>query len=371
MAEIAGLEVGLPETPDAIDAAWVEAVLRTSGAIDTDASVSSATTERFEAGGLLSALYKISVTYGAGRGPSSLVAKFPMDIPHQRAMADGFGVYPKEVGWYRDVAPRSTIRTPKVHAAMIAEDHSHYCVVLEDLSHMRQADRQEGMDWDDAITAMDALATYHASWTHSDELDSLAELFFGLDSPVYRMGLRAVAAAGWPAAKAHAGELLPPAIIDFGDQWVDFLPSMIDHLATNPTLCHCDWRADNMFFATDGEVVIIDPQIAGVHNLAYDIGYFISQSIERKTYSDRIPELVERYVSTSTAAGVDLDADQVMFDTRVAVGLCLMYGFASFPEFENLDPQGQDAQRHILRRCVTAIEDFDAIEAVRRVAAVS
>ena len=365
MTTIAGLEVGLPETPDAVDAAWMQRVLRVSGAIDDGTTVASAVTERFEGGGLLSALYKTTLTYDGGDGPATLFIKFPMDVPHQRAMADGFGVYPKEVGWYRDIAPRSTIRTPKVHAAMIAADHSHYCVVLEDLSHLRQADRTSGMSWDEAVAAIDALARYHADWTGSDELAGLSELFFGLDSPVYRMGLPGVAGAGWPAAKEHAPDVITREAMELGDEWVELLPTMIDRLITQPTLCHCDWRADNMFFDSAGEVVIIDPQIAGVQNLAYDIGYFISQSVEPEVYRGRIDELVGRYVETSRDRGVELDADTVLFDTRVAVAMCLMYGFASFPEYEHLDPASQDAQKHILRRAASAVTEFDALAAVR------
>ncbi|MGI9577124.1 MAG: phosphotransferase [Microthrixaceae bacterium] len=365
MGTIAGLEVGLPGSAEALEASWMEAVLRTSGAIDDATMVASVAVDRFEGGGLLSALYRAALEYQGGDGPGSVFIKFPMDVPHQRAMADGFGVYPKEVGWYREIGPRSTIRTPKVHAAMIAEDKSDYCVVLEDLSHLRQADRIGGMSWADAVVAIDALADYHADWTGSEELEGLSELFFGLDSPVYRIGLPGVAGAGWPAAKRHAPEVLTGEAVELGDEWVDLLPTMIDRLITEPTLCHCDWRADNMFFDDDGRVVIIDPQIAGVQNLAYDIGYFISQSVEPEVYRGRIEELVDRYVSTSRSRGVDLDPEAVLFDTRVAVAMCLMYGFASFPEFEHLDPASQDAQKHILRRASNAVTEFHALAAVR------
>lgn len=365
MSPIAGLEVGLPDTPAHVDAGWMQAVLRTSGAIDRATTVASAVTERFEGGGLLSALYRTTLAYDGGDGPPTVFVKLPMDVPHQRAMADAFGVYPKEVGWYRDIAPRSTIRTPKVHAAMIAEDRTNYCVVLEDVSHLRQADRTGGMTWDEAMSAIGALARYHAGWTGSHELDGLREVFFGLDSPVYRTGLPGVASSGWPAAKHHASDVITSEAMQLGDEWVELLPAMIDRLVTQPTLCHGDWRADNMFFDADGEVVIIDPQIAGVQNLAYDIGYFIGQSVEPDVFRGRIGELVGHYVATSRDCGVDLDTDVVLFDTRVAVAMCLMYGFASFPEYDHLDPNSQDAQKHILRRAASAVTEFDALGAVR------
>ena len=47
---IAGLEVGLPATIDDVDAAWLTAVLRTSGAIDPSTAVSAASVEPFQVG---------------------------------------------------------------------------------------------------------------------------------------------------------------------------------------------------------------------------------------------------------------------------------------------------------------------------------
>lgn len=363
MGEIAGLEVGLPGGPDGVTPEWLTSVLRTSGAIDESTTVTNATVEALHAGGLLSTLATADLELD-GPGPASVVCKFPAVIETQRAMADGFGVYGKEVAFYRDIAPRSNIRMPVVHAAMIAEDGSDYCVVMEDLRHLRQPDRDAGMTFEESLVAIEALAAYHAGWNGSPELPTLREKFFSYDSPVYRMGLPGIAQAGWPAAKHHAGGLMSETVIAFGDRWVDALETMLDLMLERPTLCHHDWRADNLFFDENGDVVVIDPQIVGVTNPAFDLGYFISQSMETSTRDGRGHELIERYVSASAEHGIELDLDQVAFDTRVSIALCLMYGFASYPEYEALDPEGQAATDTLLRRSAATIEEFDAITAV-------
>lgn len=363
MGEIAGLEVGLPGGPDGVTAPWLTSVLRTSGAIDAATSVTAAHVAEFQAGGLLSTLATAMLELD-GPGPASVVCKFPAVVETQRAMADGFGVYVKEVAFYREIAPRSNIKMPLVHAAMIAEDGSDYCIVMEDLRHLRQPDRAAGMTFDEAIVAVDALAAYHAGWHGSPELPALREKFFSYDSPVYRMGLPGLAEAGWPAAKHHAGGLMSETVIAFGDRWLDALEPMLDLMLERPTLCHHDWRADNIFFDENGDVIVIDPQIVGVTNPAFDLGYFISQSLEGETRAGRGQELIDRYVATSAEHGVELDLDEITFDTRVSIALCLMYGFVSYPEYEALPPEGQAMTDSLLRRSATTIEEFDAITAV-------
>ena len=366
MGTIAGLEVGLPASVDDVDATWMTEVLRTSGALGADSTVTSLSNEPYVAGGLLSLLYRSTIESDDRNAPATVIVKFPTDVAAQRAMADAFGVYHREVVFYRDIAPRSDIRMPTIHAAMSADDRSNSCIVMEDLAHLRQPDRTSGVTWDEAVTGIRALARYHAGWHGSPELPSLMDPFISIGAPIQRAGLPSIAENGWPGAKQHAPQVLSPDVTALGDMWVDRLDAMLDRMCTNPTLCHQDWRADNMFIADDGEVVMIDPQIAGVANGAYDIGYFISQSTERSMLAGRHRELVGHYVDEIGGCGHELDLDQVFFDTRVAVGLCLMYGFSSYgPQYDQLDEQGKEMTLKLLRRGAESIEDFESLDAVR------
>jgi hypothetical protein len=364
MGTIAGLEIGLPDTIDDVDAAWMTAVLRTSGAIDRDANVTSLSSEPYIAGGLLSLLFRSAIESDDPDAPTTVIVKFPTDMAAQRAMADAFGVYNREVVFYREIAPKSDIKMPVVHAAMTADDLSHSCIVMEDLGYLRQPDRNAGVTWDEAVTGIRALARFHAGWHGSAELPSLMDPFISIGAPIQRAGLPSISENGWPPAKQYAPEVLSPDVVTLGDMWVERLDAMLDHMCTNPTLCHQDWRADNMFIDPDGDVVLIDPQIAGVANGAYDIGYFISQSTEREMLAGRHRELVEHYVDEMDGRGHALDVEQVFFDTRVAVGLCLMYGFSSYAQYEQLDEVGKEMTLKLLRRGAESIEDFESLGAI-------
>ncbi len=362
---IAGIDVGLPDDGESVTAEWLTAVLRTSGAIGDETTVSGAACERWESGGLLSHLYRADLAYEGGDGPASLVLKFPTDLPNQRAMADAFGIYRKEVVWYRDIAPRSDVEIPVIHAAMITDDASNYCVVMEDLAHLRQADRVSGMSWDEAVRSIVALADYHANWTGSDELPGLSELFHGLSSPLNRGGMPGLAAVGWPVAKVQAAHILDDSVIALGDQWGDLLPKMLDRMEERPTLCHLDWRSDNLFIDDETDrIVVIDPQIAGVGNAACDLGYFISQSLERDVRGGRERELLQHYVDRMAARGHHLDADLLFEDVRISVAVCLIYGIVSYPEWDNLDDVAKLATETLLRRAAHTAADLDSLAAV-------
>ena len=366
---IAGLEVGLPASIDDVDAAWMTTVLRTSGAFDATTAVTDAAIEPFQVGvGLLGQLARATLTYEGGHGPATVILKWPIDVPHQRAMADAMNVYEREARFYTELAPRSQLRAATVHAAMIAEDKSQSMIVMEDLSGLRQADRFEGVTWDEAVTAVRTLARFHAGWHESPELEPLSEVWYSLMNPLYNAVLPQFLGAGWEPCQRHRPDLLDPDLVAFGNDWVDLFPAMQRQLSTAPTMLHADGRADNMFIDDQGELVMIDFQLSGVGNGAFDLGYFVCQSVERDVRAGRERELVQHYVDELAANDVQRDLDQVWFDFRVAIGFCFIYGIVSYAEYEHLPGEGRHVVDTILRRSAAGIIDTDAISAVRSLA---
>ncbi len=365
-ANIADASVGLPSGIDEITAGWMTQVLRSSGALADGHEVTSLDAEPFAVGvGLLSQLHRVRLAYSEGaEAPDTLIVKFPIDIPHQRAIADAFNVYGREVKAYREVAPHSPILTPTVHAAIHDADESHCCIVMEDLTGHVQADGAAGATWEQACAAIDALASFHARWHEHPELTEMSTTFFDHGDPMFLGALPPVYEAGWPRTKELAADLLTDEVIAFGDRWVDHLPVMLQRSSMPKTILHNDWRSDNMFHTDDGTPIVFDFQITGVGNGAFDLAYYLSQSLERDTIRGRRPELVQRYVEQLATHGIERDAEAVLDDVRVITAFCIMYGFASFPEYEALPEEGKAMTRQLLRRCVEAIEDLDALHAL-------
>ncbi len=361
MGAIAGLEVGLPRGIAEVDAGWLTAVLRTSGAIDGSTAVSSIDIEPFAVGaGLLSLLYRASLGYTGGGGPASVIVKFPIDHPHQRGLADSLGFYPREVRFYTEVAPKSNVRTPQVHAAMIAPDSTDFVVVMEDLSTRGAADQRVGATWEQALASIDAMAALHASWHQSPDLAGLADTFPPMLNPGYLHGLPQIFAAGWPATQQHAADLLTPELIAFGDRYGELMEFMLTAANEPATFVHGDWRLDNLFFDGD-DVIVIDFQISGLASGTYDLGYFVSQSIERSVRAGREHELIDRYLAGLAAHGVHRDRDEVTRQFKIAVAQCFIYGVSSFPSYSELPERSQQLIRLLLGRAAQAIVDLDAL----------
>jgi aminoglycoside phosphotransferase (APT) family kinase protein len=361
MGAIAGLEVGLPRGIAEVDAGWLTAVLRTSGAIDGSTAVSSIDIEPFAVGaGLLSLLYRASLGYTGGDGPASVIVKFPIDHPHQRGLADSLGFYPREIRFYTELAPTSKVSTPVVHAAMMAPDSTDFVVVMEDLTGRGAADQRVGATWEQALASIDAMAALHARWHQAPELAGLADTFPPMLNPGYLYGLPQIFAAGWPATLEHASDLLTPELVAFGERYGELMEFMLTASNEPATLVHGDWRLDNLFFDGD-DVIVIDFQLTGLASGTYDLGYFVSQSIDRSVRAGREDELVDRYLSALAAHGVVRDRDEVMRQFKLAVCQCFIYGVSSFPSYTELPERSQQLIRLLLGRAAQAIVDLDAL----------
>ena len=299
---VAGREVGLPAQIGEVDAPWMTAVLRTSGAIDAQTSVTAVVSEPFAVGaGLLSQLYRATMTYDGGAGPPTVIVKFPIDHPNQRHIADSLGFYPREIRFYTEVAPVSKVGVPKVHAALMAEDSTDFVVVMEEMHDCITVDQRDGASWEQAMASVDAMAALHASWHESPDLESLMDTFPPMLNPGYLHGLPPVFQHGWPFAQEHAGDLLTPELVAFGDRYCELLEYMLTTANTPRTFVHGDWRLDNLFFTPDG-VTVIDFQISGIASGVYDLAYFVSQSITPDNCSTRL----EKSMSSMTSATVPI-----------------------------------------------------------------
>ena len=68
------------------------------------------------------------------------------------------------------------------------------------------------------------------------------------------------------------------------------------------------------------------------------------------------------------AHGVERDLDQMMFEVRCSTAFCIMYGFASYPQYPELPDASKAMTDQLLRRAVEAIVDLDAVSAIEELA---
>jgi hypothetical protein len=100
---------------------------------------------------------------------------------------------------------------------------------------------------------------------------------------------------------------------------------LLRQLSEGPmTLLHGDYRTDNMMFAPDGTVIMMDFQLTGVGSAAYDLAYFIGSCLEVDAARERL--LYDRWIDGLIAGGVpESDLAGMWEKYRIASLFCLVY----------------------------------------------
>lgn len=344
-----------PHQPEDITADWLSTVL--------GGSVASFALEQIGVGvGLLGRLYRITLT---GDGvPASVVAKFPtLDEGARANVTTPLGFYSNEVSFYNEGAALTPIGTPIAYAAEFDEPTGDFVLVLEDVADRRCEDQTVGCSIASAEIAIDALAKVHARWWNSD----FAELPWikSYVAPPYPQIIAATFAQSWPVALEVVGDRLPAPLRTFGDRFPDLVPWFLEEASQPPlTLCHGDYRLDNLFFATNDAqppVTALDWQICFRGNPGYDLGYFISQSLAAETRRTVEADLIDRYARDVVAAGVDLDRTKLDDAYARTVAYCFIYPIAACGQIEVTSPRMVELVEGMVDRSVAAIEDSDAL----------
>lgn len=357
--------LGLVRDESDITAQWVEGILHGTGDLAENVGVESVALERIGDGvGMLSILMKVSPRYSAATtAPASLVVKFPTTDPTQRFTADALAFYVREIVFYRDHASQAPFRTPRCYAQAIAPDSTDFTVVMEDVGNMRTLNQLDGITLAEAKVLLDKLADFHALWWESPRLDELAGIFQPLSNPTYHAVLPMLWQGGWPVVMEHAPHLVPNKVAPIGEMWPTKVNWMLDTLMTPRTMCHGDYRADNIMF--DGnDPVVLDFQIVGHGSGIYDVGYLISQSLPTEVRRGHDRELVDHYCARLESNGISVDREEMWRQYRVTVVFCATYSVTLWPSYTTMNERGQSLVRDMLERSLLAVADVDGLAAI-------
>jgi len=271
--------------------------------------------------------------------PERVIVKLPGADPGNRASGQMLGLYEREVRFYLELAGEVPVRTPRCfHAAFepdpgarddVAELERSFArlpiwamralvrlgewlakrnplgavLVLEDLEELRAGDQLEGGSNADWAAAIDALAQLHAAgwereaWLGRDWVARMrpnVKFNHALFSRQYSRLPKA-----WADRLGHDGRRL-------GDWLAGHGIELMETLTTAPdTLCHADYRLDNLFFDDDrGEVVVFDWQLPARSPGVLDLAYFLSGVMGPEVEAVAEEGWVRRYHDGLVGAGV-------------------------------------------------------------------
>ena len=357
--------LGLLATEKDITPTWVEGVMRGSGNLEDGVTVTSVATERIGEGvGILSILQRVIPTYsGATKAPKSIVVKYPTDDQVQRGTADALAFYIREIVFYRDCAPSAPFKTAKCYGQAIESDNTNFTIAMEDISHYRPLNQLDGVSLSDAKIMLEKLADFHAMWWNSPKLPAMQDIFPPMLNPIYETVIPMLWAQGWPNVEKYAGHLLPDSVRHIGGIWAEKVSWMLTNLMAPMTLCHGDYRADNMMF--DGnEPVVIDYQIVVTGSGMFDVGYFISQSITTSVRRGHDKELVNAYLDRLDTHGITIDRDEMWRQYLVSIVCCITYGVTVFGGYAEQNERGQQLATDMLLRSLDCVADNDALKVI-------
>lgn len=345
-----------------VTAGWLTDCLRAAG---IDADVDSFTAQLIGDGvGLMATLHRLRLHYRTGSGPDCLVVKFPGELEANLAIAEQFGLFRREVEFYRVAASRTTMDIPAVYAAEIDPDDS-FVLLMEDLGDLRPGDQVAGIDPVSAGQAIDELVKLHAPFW--DNVDA-TEFDFAprVNGPGQADGMHAVATACWDAMNASFGDAVPAAMNEVRERFLDAVPAMHEWLGSAPiTLIHSDFRLDNLMLGeadSDRPLVTLDWQGVLRSKGIEDVAFLLSQSMSPDQRSAHEHQLVERWRQGLEAAGIhDYTREGAWHDYRKCVLYLWMYAVIISGALDPTNPRSQAVMRAIITRSASAVSELDCL----------
>ena len=324
----------------------------------TGLAVEAVTIEQIGVGiGVSSAVYRARLS-GPGC-PDAVVVKLPSLDDAAVFTSTMLRMYLREAGFFSELAAQAPLRVPACYHASADQDTSQFVLVMEDLGGLRAVDQVVGMTVPDAERAVDGLAQWHATWWR--QADELAEagLTVSLGDEIYKAVLPIVFAEGWE--KLGAELEIPAGIRAVGLRWVEAMPRLLDAMAEAPTtMIHGDYRADNLFFEADGSVAAVDFQLIGTGHAAYDLAYFVTQSLDPADASSHEQALFDRWIAGLAGAGVPAADRAGCWELyRVAALFCLVYPVVAWRGMDATDQRQRDLATVMLQRFERAVSELD------------
>jgi aminoglycoside/choline kinase family phosphotransferase len=308
-----------PSHPDEVSPGWLTDRLSEAGVI-ADASITALSWQPIGTGNVGDSV-RFTLAYDRrGPWPSTIAGKFPASDETSRATASAFGVYAKEVNFYRDVAPRLSVRVPKAYAADIAPNGVDFILLFEDLGPARGGDQLVGCTVADARAAIRQAAALHAPSWNNAELIATEWLQPKPAALARRAELYCAAQAVF--RERHA-DVLEPELMSVCEELNEVVAKSIACESHPRSLVHGDFRLDNMLFDIKGgaeEIAVLDWQTVAIGNGFADVGYFLGSGIGDRLRRDHETGLLDLYCSEMTRRGVPLTRAEI-WDDYVVGGL--------------------------------------------------
>lgn len=353
----------IPSRPEQVTSEWMSEALTKAGVL-SGASVSALDFKIIGTGKMGdNARFTLDYDGDAPQAPASVIVKFPAADETARAMAGAQGAYYNEVMFYRHLAPRTDMRTPRIYANDIADDKQTFITVMEDMAPAEPGNQLVGESKPRAERALSEAAKLAAAFYQDESLQSLDFVMSPMASDGGELG-QALLQEYWPQFLQRFGHGFSDQCREFGDLYVNNYTVYANRYQGPRTLTHGDFRSENILFDSDS-LCTVDWQTIGLGSPLTDAAYFLGGSLEIDDRRALERELIEGYAAKLHGLGIDIDGDEcwAQYREQSMHGLLITILGASFSEpAERSDAMFMAMIQRHLQQCV----DLDAGEFLRQ-----
>jgi hypothetical protein len=337
--------------PDGLTADWLGHAL---GAEVSDVAVTAIGT------GQTGSSFRLEASYvGPAHFPRTFVAKLPADDPSVRERV-AFG-YRAEVAFYESVAPTLSVPLPRCHRSAISDDAQNFVLLLDDLAPAVQGDQLAGCAPSTALPAVVALGGLHGPrWCDETWTDFTATVMPKPDAAQAR-GLGELARVAADTFLERLGDRMSAGVAETLQIYPDAVARWLLFHPDRFTLLHGDYRLDNLMFAPNGSVTVVDWQTISIGLPARDLSYFLSTSLLPEDRAASEHDLVAAYHASLQEYGVaNYSAEECWRDYCVGMlhsPLITTLGAA----FSGSTERGDAMALTMLERSCAAMRDLDTL----------
>ena len=350
-----------------VDEHWVLATLSPHPAFRSD-PIRNVTLRHMGDGiGQLSALLLARLTCRSG-AIRSVVIKLQAPLPEMHAVAMTYGHYETEVNFYAHMADEVDLRTPEVYVSEMDHVRERVVVVMEAFTDWHSPDQIKGAQPTEIRTAVKALATLAGTYWNNPPKDRF-DWLKSMDAPEF---------ASLPDDCAVC---VAPLMTRFQAQWPEHAENTLATISTNmarvrdaigngvQVVSHWDFRVENLFFGSRGELAIIDWQLMQINNPANDLAYLLATNIDAALRRQIEKPMLEEFLAGLKAQGVnDYNMQDLRADFRLALlGITpiLIIGGA---HLDQTNIRSLALFEHIGKRLLGAIDDWQALDVLEEIA---
>ena len=344
---------------------WMTAALRAEGTIGAAAVVAVDVGVVGEVG-MTGQIFRVGIRYddAPAGAPGSVVAKLSGSSPEVRDVVHSMGFYAREIGTYRELAPRCPLRMPRCYFTALDEDTGDSVILLEDLTDLRQLVHTGGPVFEVEHLVAD-LALLHATWWNDDHLSELPWLALqGILTPVQGPGHLAQT---WPTFLDRLSAPITPELLATYALLMRYLEPVSTNLFNEPplTLIHNDVQGDNLLWQEGAEspVVLIDWQLATRARGVVDVAGFLCGHLDTEERRRHEHRLLRSYHTDLMQSGIaDYPFDLCWDDYRCALLIPasrIAMAVGMHPDLRKTPGAFWDV---LYPRFVAAIEDLDVAD---------